>query len=97
MTSPMNPRILRRKIKLLDADLPRHKELEADLAEGVGYGAWYSSQKEHWLGWLAEYDRPGAYGRVVGQQRSAALPPPDRGVEARPGAGTTSGPCKGAR
>ena len=24
---------------------------------------WYGSQKEHWLGWLANYDGPGAYGR----------------------------------
>ncbi|OAN78364.1 hypothetical protein A8B82_10735 [Sulfitobacter sp. EhC04] len=31
---------------------------------GVGFDrAWYRSQKEHWLGWLAEYDGPGAYGR----------------------------------
>lgn len=26
---------------------------------------WYTSQKEHWLGWLGEYQGPGAYGRVV--------------------------------
>ena len=25
--------------------------------------AWYSHQKEHWLGWLKEYDGPGYYGR----------------------------------
>ena len=31
---------------------------------------WYSHQKEHWLGWLREYDGPGAYGRVV-RRRSA--------------------------
>lgn len=24
---------------------------------------WYESQKEHWFGWLREYDGPGAYGR----------------------------------
>ena len=26
---------------------------------------WYHTQKEHWLGWLAEYDGPGYYNRVV--------------------------------
>jgi hypothetical protein len=25
--------------------------------------AWYTSQKEHWLGWLSEYHGPGYYGR----------------------------------
>lgn len=24
---------------------------------------WYRTQKQHWLGWLAEYAGPGAYGR----------------------------------
>lgn len=24
---------------------------------------WYTSQKEHWLGWLSEYGGPGYYGR----------------------------------
>jgi hypothetical protein len=27
-------------------------------------GAWYKTQKEHWLGWLREYHSPGAYGRT---------------------------------
>lgn len=25
---------------------------------------WYKTQHEHWLGWLREYDGPGAYGRA---------------------------------
>ena len=38
----------------------------------MGFGnAWYNSQKEHWLGWLAEYDSPGAYGRQTGKPRDA--------------------------
>ncbi len=41
------------------------------MAEGVGYGAWYNSQKQHWLGWLAEYDGPGAYQRKPSGRRSA--------------------------
>ncbi len=24
---------------------------------------WYMTQKEHWIGWLFEYNGPGAYGR----------------------------------
>lgn len=30
----------------------------------VTTGKWYKTQKEHWLGWLAEYHGPGAYGRT---------------------------------
>ena len=68
----MNARQLRRKIKRLDADTPRHKHLEQALQEGVGFGnAWYGSQKEHWLGWLAEYDGSGAYGRQAATPRDA--------------------------
>jgi hypothetical protein len=33
--------------------------------------AWYTTQKEHWLGWLSEYDGPGAYGRKSEQKRDA--------------------------
>ena len=32
---------------------------------------WYRSQQEHWLGWLDQYDGPGAYGRKGGQNRDA--------------------------
>jgi hypothetical protein len=32
-------------------------------------GVWYTTQKQHWLGWLGEYDSPGAYGRIPGKQR----------------------------
>jgi hypothetical protein len=51
---------LRKRISRLPADKPQRAA-----------GKWYSTQKEHWLGWLGEYDGPGAYGRVVGQQRDA--------------------------
>src|SRR5262249_18601170 len=33
---------------------------------------WYAHQQEHWMGWLSEYDGPGAYGRI-GTDRSAAF------------------------
>lgn len=34
-------------------------------------GVWYTTQKQHWLGWLGEYDGPGAYGRLPGRHRDA--------------------------
>jgi hypothetical protein len=34
-------------------------------------GKWYRTQKEHWLGWLAEYGGPGAYGRKGGKNQDA--------------------------
>ncbi len=34
-------------------------------------GAWYRTQKEHWLGWLHDYEGPGAYGRAIGRSRDA--------------------------
>ena len=68
----MRPKQLRHRIKQLDADTPRYGELELALQEGVGFGgAWYSSQKEHWMGWLGEYDGPGAYGRASIPRRDA--------------------------
>lgn len=32
---------------------------------------WYRTQKEHWIGWLGEYDGPGAYGRKSGIRHDA--------------------------
>jgi len=34
-------------------------------------GVWYRTQKEHWLGWLWEYDGPRTYGRKVTGGRDA--------------------------
>lgn len=42
----------RNKIKRLPAD----KSVQRP-------GIWYTTQKQHWLGWLAEYNGPGAYQR----------------------------------
>lgn len=68
----MTPAHLLRHIDRLDPDTPRHKALECALHIGVGYGgAWYSSQKEHWQRWLAEYHGPGAYGRKPRPDRTA--------------------------
>lgn len=32
---------------------------------------WYTTQKEHWLGWLSEYHGSGAYGRQTTKERDA--------------------------
>ena len=34
-------------------------------------GKWYLTQKQHWLGWLSEYEGPGAYRRQTGVKRDA--------------------------
>ncbi len=34
-------------------------------------GQWYSTHKEHWLGWLKQYHSPGAYDRKVTSGRDA--------------------------
>lgn len=34
-------------------------------------GKWYTSQKEHWLGWLRSYHTSGAYGRTTDRTRDA--------------------------
>jgi len=49
------------------------KSLEFSLS--IKYGSktvWYKTQKEHWLGWLSEYESPGAYGRVKWGGRDAS-------------------------
>ncbi|WP_139280809.1 hypothetical protein [Shimia gijangensis] len=51
-------------IETLNETPPMTTKLEHALGIGVGFGtAWYSSQKEHWMRWLKEYDTPGVYGR----------------------------------
>ena len=45
-------RELRAAIAALEPDAPRARP-----------GKWFKTQHEHWLGWLDEYDGPGAYGR----------------------------------
>ena len=68
----MTPSELHKVIIRLDPAGPIHMQLETDLWAGVGLGkAWYSSQKEHWLGWLGAYNGPGAYGRANWSNRSA--------------------------
>src|SRR5665213_1631268 len=70
----MSPRQLRRKILELKAQPPITQAFERALARQSTWsekGVWYKSQKEHWLGWLSEYDGPGFYGRKTKRRRSA--------------------------
>lgn len=70
----MTPKSLRQKIKRLGIKAPITASYErALMASGVwsNKGVWYMTQKEHWLGWLSQYDGPGAYGRKTWSGRSA--------------------------
>jgi hypothetical protein len=68
----MTPISLRKHIARLPENTPHHLALTHALKIGAGYdGAWYTSEKEHWMGWLAEYDGPGAYGRQSDQRCDA--------------------------
>jgi hypothetical protein len=70
----MTPNSLRRKISKLRIAAPVTENYgQALIARGI-WGTkdvWYSSQKEHWMGWLSEYDGPGAYGRKSWSGRTA--------------------------
>jgi hypothetical protein len=56
----MTPAQLRKRIAALPEHPPFTTALELAL---LMRGRWYSSQREHWLCWLAEYSGSGAYGR----------------------------------
>lgn len=66
----MSPAELRYLILHLYPGGPVHLKLEADLLAGRLSKPWYRDQREHLLGWLGEYDSPGAYQRG-GRNRSA--------------------------
>lgn len=63
----MTPAELVRVIERLPEDQPLTDDLEG--RTGNGYPGprrpWYSSQKEHLLGFIGEYGTPGAYGRAT--------------------------------
>jgi hypothetical protein len=68
----MSPSQLARAIRKLPVKAPITERLEIELPGRWRRDlAWYSSQKEHWLGWLSEYDGPGAYERKSDAVRSA--------------------------
>lgn len=62
----MTSKRLATKIKTFRAHPPLTDSFERALRECGTWGrkpVWYRSQKEHWLGWLSEYDGAGYYGR----------------------------------
>ena len=70
----MSPRELARRITLISAKPLVTDGYERALRARGLFNAeevWYKSQKEHWLGWLAEYDGPGGYNRKNWRGRSA--------------------------
>jgi hypothetical protein len=70
----MTPQRLARKIKKCRVTQPITASYERALErEGIwsAEGVWYRSQKEHWSGWLSEYNGPGAYNRKTRRGRSA--------------------------
>ena len=72
----MTPRDLFRAINELKLAAPITANYERALISRDVWsrsGVWYTSQQEHWLGWLAEYDGPGAYGRKTSKRRSAGF------------------------
>ena len=60
MKDPIPVRKLLAAIRRLPADKPRETP-----------GKWYLTQHEHWIGWLSQYDGPGAYGRDPTVRRDA--------------------------
>jgi hypothetical protein len=71
---PMTLRRLAVEIKKLKVRQPVTATYEQSLIAGEIWSrdrVWYKSQKEHWLGWLSEYNGPGAYNRKTWNGRSA--------------------------
>jgi len=60
MRDPISIRAFLSAIRVLPPDPPVHNPKK-----------WYLTQKEHWIGWLTEYEGPGAYGRQTGVKRDA--------------------------
>lgn len=70
----MTPKALMRKIERLRAKAPIAASYERALIACCVWsneGVWYTTQKQHWLGWLSQYDGPGAYNRKTWSGRSA--------------------------
>ena len=70
----MTPKSLRNKIAKLRVTAPVTESYSRALEDRdiwSSAGVWYRSQKEHWLGWLEEYDGPGFYGRKTQGGRTA--------------------------
>jgi hypothetical protein len=64
-----------KKLREVIKKLPSHRQysirLEAHPLLAINRNPWYKSQKEHWLGWLKNYDGPGFYKRKTHSGRDA--------------------------
>ena len=64
-----------KELRAVIQKLPNHgkysQKLEAHKRLAINRIPWYKSQKEHWLGWLKEYDGPGFYNRKTHCGRDA--------------------------
>ena len=61
---PMSISTLRRLVLELQVRQPITDRFEAAWRQTFsGKSVWYSSQKEHWAGWLFHYEGPGYYNR----------------------------------
>lgn len=60
MKDPISIKSLLNAIRSLKPDKPVHNPKK-----------WYLTQHEHWIGWLSEYNGPGAYGRQTSIKRDA--------------------------
>lgn len=67
----MNAGKLREVIKRLPEHGKFSQMLEAHKRLAINREPWYKSQKEHWLGWLKDYDGPGFYKRKTHTGRDA--------------------------
>lgn len=75
--APMTHRTLRTKIAALPATSSATAKFTAAVVKAnpkqkERAATWYTSQQQHWLGWLAEMDGAGFYGRQVGAPPTAA-------------------------
>ena len=61
------PQDLLRIVERLSAEQPLtdafSSKWQAQEGEHERKAVWYSNQREHWIGWLRQWDGPGAYGR----------------------------------
>ncbi len=71
----MTPVALAAVIEQLPAETPIAERFERELVR-LGTSdrgrRWYTTQKQHWLGWLSEYSGPGAYGRTTSTAKATA-------------------------
>jgi len=67
----MDAKHLRSVIQKLADHGEYSQKLEVHPLLAINRVPWYKSQKEHWLGWLGDYDGPGFYQRKTHAGRDA--------------------------